>query len=141
MLPPCGHRTRHRGAHRGVEGGAPRVKGGPCSPARRAHCPNACRRLLETRAPRLPEPEPAHVPSAQLADPVPPSWLTRPPPSLAPGQISLGDSRAYYLSTAGNMYGVVSAVSSAGYPLYPLDWETMRCPHSGSVEPRKVARL
>ncbi|KAK9325889.1 hypothetical protein V1517DRAFT_312892 [Lipomyces orientalis] len=55
--------------------------------------------------------------------------------------ISLGDGTNYYLSTARNDLGVVFAMSEAsGAPMYPLDWRSMRCPVSGTIEQRKCAR-
>ncbi|KAK9249415.1 hypothetical protein V1506DRAFT_525878 [Lipomyces tetrasporus] len=55
--------------------------------------------------------------------------------------ISLGDGTNYYLSTARNDLGVVFAISEAsGAPMYPLDWRSMRCPVSGTIEQRKCAR-
>lgn len=56
-------------------------------------------------------------------------------------QISLGDSRSSsYLSTAENSLGVLFAVSSAtGVALEAVDWQQMRDPSTGEVEPRKVA--
>ncbi|KAK9239142.1 hypothetical protein V1525DRAFT_399296 [Lipomyces kononenkoae] len=55
--------------------------------------------------------------------------------------ISLGDGTNYYLSTAANDLGVVFATSEAsGAPMYPLDWKSMRCPVSGTVEERKCAK-
>ncbi|KAK9315395.1 hypothetical protein V1522DRAFT_401925 [Lipomyces starkeyi] len=55
--------------------------------------------------------------------------------------ISLGDGTNYYLSTAANDFGVVFAISEAsGAPMYPVDWKSMRCPVSGSIEERKCAR-
>ncbi|EFJ18348.1 hypothetical protein SELMODRAFT_178307 [Selaginella moellendorffii] len=66
--------------------------------------------------------------------------------------ISLGDSRAYYLSTAKNELGVVSAVSVAGMPKFFLvstksatmvavSWQEMQCPLTNQREPRKVAKV
>ncbi|KAK9369546.1 hypothetical protein V1509DRAFT_619772 [Lipomyces kononenkoae] len=55
--------------------------------------------------------------------------------------ISLGDGTNYYLSTAANDLGVVFAISEAsGAPMYPLDWKSMRCPVSGTIEERKCAK-
>ncbi|KAG2322087.1 hypothetical protein Bca52824_015300 [Brassica carinata] len=67
--------------------------------------------------------------------------------SFRPGDIvramvlSLGDSRAYYLSTAKNQLGVVSAESAAGETMVPVSWTEMRCPLSGQTERRKVAKV
>jgi len=54
--------------------------------------------------------------------------------------ISLGDQGGYYLSTAGNDYGVVMAKGEGGGEMVPVDWKTMREVGSGRVEGRKVAR-
>ncbi|GAV86224.1 EXOSC1 domain-containing protein/ECR1_N domain-containing protein [Cephalotus follicularis] len=67
--------------------------------------------------------------------------------SFRPGDIvkalvlSLGDARAYFLSTAKNELGVVSAESSAGATMIPISWTEMQCPSTGQIEQRKVARL
>ncbi|KAG1359704.1 exosome complex component CSL4 [Cocos nucifera] len=54
--------------------------------------------------------------------------------------LSLGDARAYYLSTAKNELGVVSAQSIAGATMVPISWTEMQCPLTGQVEQRKVAK-
>jgi exosome complex component CSL4 len=54
---------------------------------------------------------------------------------------SLGTARSYELSTAEAHLGVVSAVSETGEPLEAVSHEQMRCPSTGQLEPRKVARL
>ncbi|CDP04263.1 unnamed protein product [Coffea canephora] len=67
--------------------------------------------------------------------------------SFHPGDIvralvlSLGDARAYYLSTAKNELGVVSAESSAGGEMVPISWTEMQCPLTGQIERRKVAKV
>ncbi|OAY82725.1 exosome complex component CSL4 [Ananas comosus] len=67
--------------------------------------------------------------------------------SFRPGDIvralvlSLGDARAYYLSTAKNELGVVSAQSIAGGTMIPISWTEMQCPLTGQVEQRKVAKV
>ncbi|KAG5232723.1 Nucleic acid-binding [Salix suchowensis] len=67
--------------------------------------------------------------------------------SFRPGDIiralvlSLGDARAYYLSTAKNELGVVSAESAAGATLVPISWTEMQCPLTGQIEQRKVAKV
>ncbi|XP_031483602.1 uncharacterized protein LOC116253029 [Nymphaea colorata] len=67
--------------------------------------------------------------------------------SFRPGDIvraavlSLGDARAYYLSTAKNELGVVSAESIAGATMVPITWTEMQCPLTGQIEPRKVAKV
>ncbi|KAG0475990.1 hypothetical protein HPP92_012444 [Vanilla planifolia] len=66
--------------------------------------------------------------------------------SFRPGDIvraivlSLGDARAYYLSTAKNELGVVSAQSIAGATMVPISWTEMQCPLTGQIENRKVAK-
>lgn len=55
--------------------------------------------------------------------------------------LSLGDSKAYFLTTAREDLGVVHAVSSAGEPMVPRSWEEMQCPVTKQREKRKVARL
>lgn len=60
--------------------------------------------------------------------------------------ISLGDQRDYYLSTAGNEYGVLLAWSTndSGQPggalMEPISWQEMRDPVTGKKETRKVAK-
>ena len=55
--------------------------------------------------------------------------------------LSLGDSRSFHLSTAADDLGVVFARSeAAGAPLVAESWERMRCPSTGTVEKRKVAK-
>lgn len=55
-------------------------------------------------------------------------------------QISLGDVRSYYLSTAKSDLGVVFAKhTESGNRLIPISWTEMQDPISGLVEPRKVA--
>lgn len=54
--------------------------------------------------------------------------------------LSLGDARAYYLSTAKNELGVVSAESAAGGVMAPISWTEMQCPLTGQIEQRKVAK-
>ncbi|XP_065618806.1 uncharacterized protein LOC112038009 isoform X1 [Quercus suber] len=67
--------------------------------------------------------------------------------SFRPGDIiravvlSLGDARAYYLSTAKNELGVVSAESAAGETMVPISWTEMQCPLTGQIEQRKVAKV
>ncbi|GJM87337.1 hypothetical protein PR202_ga25386 [Eleusine coracana subsp. coracana] len=70
-------------------------------------------------------------------------------------KLSLGDARAYYLSTAQNELGVVSAQSMAGMPwcimqfmyrkycgrLVPISWTEMQCDLTGQIEQRKVAKV
>ncbi|KAJ0963674.1 hypothetical protein J5N97_028796 [Dioscorea zingiberensis] len=67
--------------------------------------------------------------------------------SYRPGDIvralvlSLGDARAYHLSTAKNELGVVSAHSIAGGIMVPISWTEMQCPLTGQIEQRKVAKV
>lgn len=67
--------------------------------------------------------------------------------SFRPGDIvraevlSLGDARSYYLSTAKNELGVVSAKSVAGVKMIPISWQEMLCPLTNQKEPRKVAKV
>lgn len=67
--------------------------------------------------------------------------------SFLPGDVvlarvlSLGDARRYLLTTGSPELGVIHAVSSvSGRPMVPSSWKEMRCPVSGHVEPRKVAK-
>ncbi|RXH82515.1 hypothetical protein DVH24_036856 [Malus domestica] len=56
--------------------------------------------------------------------------------------LSLGDARAYYLSTAKNELGVISAQSAAsGETMVPISWTEMQCPRTGQIEQRKVAKM
>ncbi|PRQ41656.1 putative polyribonucleotide nucleotidyltransferase, exosome complex component CSL4 [Rosa chinensis] len=67
--------------------------------------------------------------------------------SFHPGDIvraivlSLGDARAYFLSTAKNELGVISAQSAAGVPMVAISWTEMQCPITGQIEHRKVAKV
>ena len=55
--------------------------------------------------------------------------------------LSLGDARSFYLSTAADDLGVVFARGEAsGEPLVAESEQRMRCPSTGAVEKRKVAR-
>lgn len=54
--------------------------------------------------------------------------------------ISLGDERAYYLSTAKNELGVVLATSEGRNTMYPISWKEFQDPVSGVKELRKVAK-
>lgn len=54
--------------------------------------------------------------------------------------ISLGDERSYYISTAGNEYGVVIAQSEAGNAMIPASWKEMVDVVTRKVETRKVAK-
>ena len=54
--------------------------------------------------------------------------------------ISLGDERSYYISTAGNEYGVVVATSEDGNAMVPASWKEMKDVVTGKGELRKVAK-
>lgn len=54
--------------------------------------------------------------------------------------INLGDERSFYISTAGNEYGVIMARSEKGNPMVPRSWKDMMDSETGKVELRKVAR-
>ena len=54
--------------------------------------------------------------------------------------ISLGDERSYYISTAGNEFGVIIARSEAGNPMVPASWKEMKDTVTGKGETRKVAK-
>jgi exosome complex component CSL4 len=68
--------------------------------------------------------------------------------SFKPGDIvraqilSLGDGTNYYLTTSRNDLGVVfaKAMNGAGGMMYAVDWQTMVCPSTGEMEPRKCAK-
>jgi exosome complex component CSL4 len=66
-------------------------------------------------------------------------------------QISLGDARSYFLSTASNNLGVVYALPSPSpssidgnrgneTPMVPINWQEMQCPRTNTIERRKVAK-
>jgi exosome complex component CSL4 len=56
--------------------------------------------------------------------------------------LSLGDMNSYYLTTAKNELGVISATcASSGGKMVPVSWQEMQCPLSLSKELRKVARI
>ncbi|KAF7193820.1 Exosome complex component CSL4, partial [Pseudocercospora fuligena] len=54
--------------------------------------------------------------------------------------ISLGDERAYYLSTAKNELGVVMATSEFGNQMVPVSWREFEDAEMGVRELRKVAK-
>ena len=55
--------------------------------------------------------------------------------------ISLGDSRAYFLSTAEENLGVCIALSKeSGAELRPVSYKEMEDPMTGARESRKVAK-
>ncbi|KAK5089401.1 exosome 3'-_5 exonuclease subunit ski4 (Csl4) [Exophiala xenobiotica] len=54
--------------------------------------------------------------------------------------ISLGDERSYYISTAGNEFGVIIARSEVGNPMVPASWKEMKDTVTGKGETRKVAK-
>ncbi|CAM6115143.1 unnamed protein product [Calypogeia fissa] len=62
-------------------------------------------------------------------------------PNITISHLSLGDARAYYLSTAKNELGVISAASDAGVEMVPVSWQEMQCPVTGQKEFRKVAKV
>jgi exosome complex component CSL4 len=65
----------------------------------------------------------------------------RPGDLLRAEVLSLGTQRDYYLSTARNELGVIWARSQSGSPMAAVSWVQMRCPVSGQVEGRKVAKV
>jgi len=54
--------------------------------------------------------------------------------------ISLGDERNYYVSTAGNDFGVVVATSENGNAMVPASWKEMKDIVTAKGESRKVAK-
>lgn len=54
--------------------------------------------------------------------------------------ISLGDERNYYISTAGNDFGVAVATSDTGNAMVPTSWKEMQDVVTGKGESRKVAK-
>lgn len=54
--------------------------------------------------------------------------------------ISLGDERNYYISTAGNDFGVVVATSEDGNAMIPASWKEMKDVVTTKGESRKVAK-
>ena len=66
--------------------------------------------------------------------------------SFRPGDIvlarvlSLGDARAYYLTSSEPELGVVLARSSEGAIMTPVSWKEMECPQTKAREPRKCAK-
>jgi len=62
-------------------------------------------------------------------------------PLVTHAQISLGDVRSYFLSTAKNELGVVLARSAAGHDMVPINWQQMQCPVTKLKEFRKVGAL
>jgi hypothetical protein len=56
-------------------------------------------------------------------------------------QLSLGDARSYFLSTARNDLGVILSTSAAGATMVPINWEQMQCPVTQQKEFRKVAKI
>ncbi|KAL0209475.1 hypothetical protein RCL1_008313 [Eukaryota sp. TZLM3-RCL] len=66
--------------------------------------------------------------------------------SFRPGDVivarvlSIGDTRAYYLTTDGDEFGVTFALSEAGHVLIPISWEQMQCSETNKLEERKVAK-
>ncbi|GAA98685.1 uncharacterized protein L969DRAFT_91393 [Mixia osmundae IAM 14324] len=68
-------------------------------------------------------------------------WHSFRPGDLVRAQVvSPGDARSYYLSTARNDLGVISAsAEDTGEPLVAISWEEMQDPTTGKTELRKVA--
>jgi len=61
---------------------------------------------------------------------------------VAASVAALGGARSYELSTAANNLGVVHATCAvSGQSMVPASWETMRCPLTGVIEKRKVAKV
>lgn len=54
--------------------------------------------------------------------------------------LSLGDSRAYYLTSSDPELGVVLARSADGAVMKPVSYQELECPITGARERRKVAR-
>lgn len=55
---------------------------------------------------------------------------------------ALGGARSYELSTAENDLGVIHATCAvSGELMIPASWESMRCPVTGTIEKRKVAKI
>ena len=55
--------------------------------------------------------------------------------------LSLGDAKRYMLTTASEELGVIQAYSAAaGAEMEPVDFKHMRCPVTGVVEEREVAK-
>lgn len=55
-------------------------------------------------------------------------------------QLSLGDARSYYLSTAANELGVIWAKSEVGNVMVPISYQDMEDSITGRTERRKVAK-
>jgi hypothetical protein len=55
-------------------------------------------------------------------------------------QLSLGDARSYYLSTAANELGVIWAKSEIGNVMVPVSYQDMEDSVTGVTERRKVAK-
>lgn len=73
-----------------------------------------------------------HLPIRSIIQPLP---LVR-----ADSQLSLGDARSYYLSTAANELGVIWAKSEVGNVMVPVSYQDMEDSKTGKVERRKVAK-
>jgi len=67
--------------------------------------------------------------------------------SFRPGDVvrakiaSLGTARSYELTTADTDLGVITAMSEADEVMIAISHEEMKCPKTGLVEKRKVAKL
>lgn len=56
--------------------------------------------------------------------------------------VALGGARSYELGTGGNALGVIHATcTTSGVPMVPISWTEMKCPSTGVVEKRKVAKV
>jgi hypothetical protein len=79
-----------------------------------------------------------HLSAGNIHQTSPPS----PPLPLNPAdaQLSLGDARSYYLSTAANELGVIWARSEVGNVMVPVSYQDMEDSKTGKVERRKVAK-
>lgn len=79
-------------------------------------------------------------PSDQNAEAFEMHRCVRPGDVVLASVLSLGDSRAYYLSTIANEHGVVIARSADGVTMRPVSYCEMQCPKSQIREKRKVAK-
>ena len=69
-----------------------------------------------------------------------PLYHPKPVKICADSQLSLGDARSYYLSTAANELGVIWAKSEVGNVMVPVSYQDMEDSKTGKVERRKVAK-
>lgn len=54
--------------------------------------------------------------------------------------VGLGDQSGYFVSTAGNEFGVVMAWSESGNGCVPVSWREVKDSVTGAKEARKVAK-